>query len=122
MLNSRLRDRDRKKLKPFFPYLQLLLSARAKLPKFAGVVWRGVKDVDLRKHYPKGKVLYWWAFSSTTKELSTLTNPMFLGTEGVRTVFNIHTRAGVDITRYSVFQGEDSEAEVLLFPGTKLKV
>eukprot|EP00747_Dinoflagellata_sp_TGD_P186390 gnl/TRDRNA2_/TRDRNA2_43389_c0_seq1.p1 gnl/TRDRNA2_/TRDRNA2_43389_c0~~gnl/TRDRNA2_/TRDRNA2_43389_c0_seq1.p1 ORF type:complete len:444 (+),score=107.23 gnl/TRDRNA2_/TRDRNA2_43389_c0_seq1:64-1395(+) len=121
-LNARLRDRERPKLKPFFPFLQLMLLARAKLPKFAGTVWRGVKGVDLRKQYPKGKEVYWWAFSSTTKELSTLQNPMFLGTKGVRTVFNIQVLSGVDICRYSVFQGEQSEAEVLLFPGTKLRV
>ena len=29
---------------------------------------------------------------------------------------------GVDIDRYSAFQGAASEAEVLLYPGTKLKV
>jgi len=120
-LNARLRDRDRSKLKVFFPLLRHMLKARAKLPKFKGTVWRGVK-ADLSGSYPKGKELYWWAFSSTTKELSTLNNPMFLGTKGVRTVFNIQVSSGVDIRKYSVYQGENSEAEVLLFPGTKLKV
>lgn len=120
-LNTRLRHRDRPQLRPFFPFLKLLLLARDKLPKFTGTVWRGVKS-DLRRAYPKGKELYWWAFSSTTKELSTLTNPMFLGTKGVRTIFNIQVESGVDITPYSVYQGAESEAEVLLFPGTKLKV
>lgn len=120
-LNKKLRDKDRPALKPFFPFLRLLLLARTKLPKFEGTVWRGVK-ADLRASYPKGKEVYWWAFSSTTKELSTLTNPLFLGKEGVRTIFNIQIHSGVDIMRYSVYQGEDSEAEVLLFPGTKLRV
>lgn len=120
-LNGRLRDQDRPALKPFFPLLRLLVLARRKLPKFEGTVWRGVK-ADLRATYPKGKEVYWWAFSSTTKELSTLTNPLFLGKEGVRTIFNIQIFSGVDIMRYSAFQGEDSEAEVLLFPGTKLRV
>jgi hypothetical protein len=87
-----------------------------------GTVWRGVKGIDLRTFYPKGKEFYWWAFSSTTKELSVLQNPMFLGTSGVRTVFNIQVSAGVDLVRYSMFQGSASEAEVLLYPGTKLKV
>lgn len=118
-LNAALRDRDRARLKPFFPFLQLMLLARAKLPKFVGTVWRGVK-ADLRKQYTQGKEVYWWAFSSTTQRLSTLNNPMFLGQEGVRTVFSLQVRSGVDIARYSVFEGE--EAEVLLFPGTKFKV
>lgn len=120
-LNARLRGRDRPRLRPFFPLLKLLLLARERLPKFDGTVWRGVK-ADLRAQYPKGKEVYWWAFSSTTKELSTLTNPMFLGVKGCRTIFNIQVRSGVDIMKYSAYQGTESEAEVLLFPGTKLKV
>ena len=121
-LNRLLRNRDRSALKPFFPYLQLMLTARSKLPKYNGSVWRGVKGVDLRDKYPKDKEVWWWAFSSTTKQLQTLTNPMFLGTSGVRTVFMIEIVHGVDLQRYSAFQGVASEAEVLLYPGTKLKV
>jgi hypothetical protein len=121
-LNRLLRTRDRSALKPFFPYLQLMLTARSKLPKYTGSVWRGVKGVDLRAQYPKDKEVWWWAFSSTTKQLHTLTNPMFLGTSGVRTVFMIEIVHGVDLQRYSAFQGVASEAEVLLYPGTKLKV
>ena len=121
-LNTLLRKRDRQPLKSFFPYLKLMLDARRKLPRFAGVVWRGVKGINLADKYPKGKEFFWWAFSSATKELSSLQNPMFLGTSGVRTVFNIQVKRGVDITRYSIFQGDDSEAEVLLFPGTKFRV
>jgi len=118
-MNTCLRSRDRSQLKPFFPFLKLMLLARAKLPKFVGTVWRGVK-ADLRKHYPKGKEVYWWAFSSTTQQMSTLTNPQFLGKKGVRTIFNLQVRSGVDIAKYSVFQS--AEAEVLLFPGTKFRV
>ena len=121
-LNALLRQRDRQRLKPFFPYLKLMIDARRKLPRYVGVVWRGVKGVDLRANYKQGSEVYWWAFSSTTKELSTLQNPQFLGTSGVRTVFNIQVKRGVDIVRYSIFQGEDSEAEVLIYPGTKLRV
>ena len=40
----------------------------------------------------------------------------------MRTIFNIQVKRGSDISRYSMFQGEKSEAEVLLFPGTKLRV
>ena len=121
-LNRQLHTRDRSTLKPFFPYLRLMLTARSKLPKYTGSVWRGVKDVDHRADYPKGKELYWWAFSSTTKELSTLQNPTFLGISGVRTVFMIEILHGVDLQRYSAFQGVASEKEVLLYPGTKFKV
>ena len=33
---------------PHCSYLKLILKARAKLPVFAGTVWRGVRGVDLR--------------------------------------------------------------------------
>ncbi len=121
-LNRLLRTRDRSALKPFFPYLRLMLTARSKLPKYNSPVWRGVKGVDLRAQYPKDKEVWWWAFTSTTKEMDTLTNPMFLGTSGVRTVFMIEIVHGVDLQRYSAFQGVASEAEVLLYPGMKFKV
>ena len=91
-LNDLLRQRDRKRLRPFFPYLRLLMDARRKLPRHVGTVWRGVKGVDLRDKYLKGSEVYWWAFSSTTKDLSTLQNPNFLGTSGLRTVFNIQVK------------------------------
>ena len=65
-MNDKLRKRDRKLLKPFFPYMKHLLTGRAKLPKFKGTVWRGVK-VDLRTKYPKDKEFYWWAFSSVRR-------------------------------------------------------
>ena len=35
-------------------------------------------------------------------ELSTLQNPHFLGTSGVRTIFNIQVKRGIDISRYSM--------------------
>ena len=35
---------------------------------------------------------------------------------------NIQVKRGVDIVRCSMFQGEAAEAEVLIFPGTKLRV
>ena len=121
-LNRLLRERDRAALLPYFSYLRLMLHARDKLPAYVGTVWRGVKGVDLRANFPEGMEFYWWPFSSTTKKLSTLQREQFLGTSGVRTVFNIQVRTGVDIVRYSTYQADASEAEVLLYPGTKLKV
>ena len=84
-----------------------------------GAVWRGVKNKDLRKDFPEGKTnVWWWAFSSTTKKVSTLQNPMFLGEEGTRTQFMIEQLNGIDIVAFSMYP----EAEILLFPGTKLEV
>ena len=60
-------------------------------------VWRGVKGVDLTSDFPKGKKLFWWAFTSTSKNVSTLLNPAFCGTSGTRTQFMIEASSGVDI-------------------------
>jgi len=117
-LNQRLRERDRTSLLPFFPYLRLLLQARRKLPQYTRPVWRGV-NCDLRGDFPKGKKLFWWSVTSTTKEMSALLNPMFCGTTGERTQFMIEAQSGADIQRFSMI---GVEAEVVLFPGTKLEV
>ena len=44
----------------------------------------------------------WWSFSSTTTNIAALENPMFLGKDGDRTIFQIMTRHGVDIGAFSV--------------------
>ena len=63
--------------------------------------------------------LTWWAFSSTTSNIAALSNPMFLGPSGDRTVFQILTTRGVDIGKLSAIP---SEAEILLPAGTTLKI
>jgi hypothetical protein len=104
-MNRLLRERNRTVLTPFFPYMRLMLNARHKLPAFRGNVWRGVAGKDLRSEFVKGQEMYWWSFSSTSKQVSTLHNPMFLGETGVRTQFLIEVLHGVDIERYSIYQG-----------------
>ena len=118
-LNQLLSQADRQALTPFLPFLRLMLQARVKLPKHTRAVWRGVKGINLTSDFPKGKKLFWWAFTSTSKNVSTLLNPAFCGTSGTRTQFMIEVSSGVDIERFSMVH---SEAEVLLFPGTKLEV
>lgn len=118
-MNEDLRSRDRKKCQAYFPLLRLLLEAKAKLPPHKGVVFRGVKK-NLSGRFKDGSEFYWWSFSSTTMKMDILQSDAFLGRKGPRTMFNITIHSGRDITRYSAF--EDKEAEVLLFPGTKLRV
>jgi len=124
-LNGLLRGKDRATLKVhFFPYLRLLLSGLGKLRAMQGaekrMVNRGVK-LDLAGAHPSeyahSKTLVWWPFSSTTSNLSVLSNPMFLGKSGSRTIFQIHTSKAVDISAFSAIK---SEAELLLPPGLGL--
>jgi uracil DNA glycosylase len=115
-LNGALRDPDRAKVKPFFGYLRLLMSALAKLKGYTGSLWRGVA-ADLRGQYPKGRTVTWWGVSSCTAKRSVAAS--FIGSSGKRTLFEVIPAQAVSIRRYSAFTGED---EYLLLPGTQLKV
>jgi len=68
VLNGCLRNEVRKVLKPFFPYLKLLLRAMYKLPAVKSHVYRGVK-MDFSKKFVSGEEYVWWGFSSTTENI-----------------------------------------------------
>jgi len=114
-LNKRFRATDRQALKPFFPYLRLLLTAIAKLPKCNSSIWRGVSE-DLIIQYPKGKSTILWGFTSCTTNIDALKS--FLG-QGKKTLFNIQAESGVSINFLSSYQ---AESEVLLPPGRRFMV
>jgi hypothetical protein len=118
VLNKTLREQDRNRLKPWFQYLHLIMSALTQLPKLQGTFYRGVK-VDLRNEYPMHGTVYWWGLSSCTKSVAVLQSDDFLGCSGPRTLFAIETSSAVDISEYSYFRGE---SEVLLPPARQLKV
>ena len=118
LLNSILRDHahSSEAAKAFLPYLKLLLTGLNKLPLTRVTAYRGIK-ADVHEVYNDldGKVITWWALSSTT--LRKRTSEVFLhGTEG--TLFTIDA-IGVDIAAFSDFPDEQ---EVLLLPGTCLMV
>ena len=65
-----------------------------KIEVYVGVsVFRGVK-ADLRAHYPEGREVTWYGFCSTTKSMQVLSNPMFCGDSGKRTIFAIQLTQG----------------------------
>ena len=116
VLNSKLRQQNRRGLKPFFPYLRLLCDAVLKLRSVhQGVVWRGVGQ-NLSEFYPKGKKCFWWGLSSCTTDMQAVS--AFTSPTG-RTLFCIHCRNGVKIRSYSVYSQEE---EVLLLPGIYFEV
>ncbi|CAF1408636.1 unnamed protein product [Rotaria sordida] len=118
VLNQTLRNENRQKVKPWFLYLRLILTALAQLPSSVCNVYRGVKR-DMRKEYPEGKTFVWWGFSSCTSKISVLQNGQFLGTTGPRTFFTIECNSGKDIRKYSCFKAED---EILLPAARQFKV
>lgn len=115
VLNEKLRHKDRKAANPFFHYLHILTNALKKLPSIKATVHRGV-NLDLSKHYQRGKTITWWAFSSTSS------NPQvtkaFLGKKE-KTYYNIQTLRAKNIQRFS---SEQSEDELLLGMATSFKV
>lgn len=122
VLNSRLRDEDRSKLVQWFPYLKLLCQALLKIPDTQATVFRGVNPtVDITCDYKKDRKVRWWAFSSCTLDGSIISqNAHFLGKNGAyRVLFSIDCFHGKDIRRYSMYA---DEAEVVLPPGTQLRV
>ena len=121
ILNSILRSDqpDRSdQLKPWFLYLKLFITALSYIPSYRGTIYRGVK-LDLSEYYTVGKKFVWWGFSSCTKSLSVLQSELFLGHEGVGTLFIIDCFSGKEIRHYSYFEKED---EVLLVAARHFRV
>jgi hypothetical protein len=119
MLNQTLKESNRENLRPYLKYLKLLLTALVKLPCMPQqTVWRGVTK-DLSEQCPLGTIVTWWTFSSCTAEMSVLTNDMYLGNTGSRTLFSVEAINSRAIRAHSHFPNED---EILLLPGTHMVV
>ena len=118
ILNTTLRSEERQKLKPWFLYLRLILTALGRLPSQRRFVNRGVRE-DLRSQYPIGKSIVWWGFSSCTSSIAVLEVESFFGKTGTRTLFQIECHSGKDIKNHSFIQQED---EILLLPARQLRV
>lgn len=115
-MNATLRDSNRARVTPYFPYLRLFFSALGRLKGHTGSLWRGV-GLDLRSQYPKDGRVTWWGVSSCTSKLSVAQG--FLGGSGKRTLFEVKPVGAVSIRSFSAFTGEE---EFILAPGTQLKV
>ncbi len=118
VLNKTLRTENRQKLKPWYSYLKLMLTALQKLSPQVLTIWRGV-TLDLSQQYEIGKRYVWWAFSSCTRSVAVLESDQFLGKYGSRTLFNIECNNGKNIRSHSYIDVED---EILLLPATQFEV
>jgi len=110
ILNSTLRDENRAKLRPWFSYLKLFITALSSLSPSNYIVFRGIK-VDMRSAYKTGQTIIWWGFSSCTRTIDVLENDQFLGSSGARTFFTIECSSGRDIREHSAVPCEN---EILL--------
>jgi hypothetical protein len=123
VLNKLLRDVDRSVLKPYFPFLKLILTGLRRLRKEHRTVFRGIPvgfaALDGAEHYLEGCRIVWWPFSSSTENKKVLSDKQFLGVSGPRTLFVIDTSTARNIRQYSAIQKED---ERLILPGTPFTV
>ena len=118
ILNTTLHSEQRPKLKPWFSYLRLILTALARLPSKRRFVNRGVRE-DLRAQYPTGKRFIWWGFSSCTSSFHALECESFFGKTGTRTLFQIDCHSGKAVKNHSFIQHEE---EILLLPARQFMV
>jgi len=86
------------------------------LPKFKGTVFRGIK-LDLSRVFKRNSYHVWWNLTSCTDLISGISE--FLDIAGPRTLLDISTYRGVKISEHSIYP---HESEVILLPGTNLKV
>ncbi|CAF4617155.1 unnamed protein product [Rotaria sp. Silwood1] len=120
LLNQSLRAENREALKPWFSFLKLFLTALYKLKSQSGIVWRGIRDVDLSSKYKKGTKFAWWGVNSCTVDIEVLKSDQFLGNHGKRTLFSIECSNGKSITKHSYFK--NTEKEIILIPGSYFEV
>jgi hypothetical protein len=124
VINTLLREVDRTPLKPFFPFLKLILTGARRLPKETDGICRGVAvafaDLDGAAEYVVRKKVVWWPFSSSTQDKDMLLKGgQFLGTTGKRTLFIINPATARNIQDFSAIK---KEAERLILPGTPFRV
>lgn len=116
VLNSVLRSEDSQKIKPWFLYLKLIITALKKLPPWQGTVWRGV-NIDLSKQFVRGQRGVWWSFTTASSDGSAVQS--FLPNDGPNTMFTIDSKTARSIPRHSYFC---DEKEVLFMPGFNFEV
>jgi hypothetical protein len=113
-LNTALRAKNRDALKPWFPFLKLFMNGLKKLPSSKILVWRGVSG-NIGSFSVKDGVITWWSVNSTTTTAKVAAPYVDAG----GTLFAIEAIDGKEISKYSAFPEEN---EVILLPGTRLRV
>jgi hypothetical protein len=117
LLNRDLREANhREQMEPWFGYLKLFLMGLMKLPSENRTVYRGVK-MDFSEDYAGKEDITWWHINSCSENVKALED--FIGQSGKRTLFSIESCRGKMIQECSDYP---EEQEILLLPGTRLRV
>jgi hypothetical protein len=112
--NDTCRAENRNALKPWFAFLKLLMSGLEKLPSSTAAVWLAVSD-DVATFPVKDDMKIWWSVNSSSTTLDVVQR--CVGERG--TLYAIESINGKNVSEYSAFP---EEQEVILMPGTRLRV
>ena len=113
-LNQALRSRIESMIKPWFGFLQLFNTALKKLPAIEGTVWRGI-HIDLAKQMRENENFVWACVSSCSTSVHLIKS---YGDHNTA-LCSINITEGKHIYQHSKSSDED---EILLLPGTRLRV
>lgn len=117
-LTTALCSNDRQKLKRWFLYLKLLMTALNRLPSVHRTVFRGIK-ADVTQFYPKNKTIAWYDFALCTDSIDTLKSEEHLGFKGPRTILSINCDSCKDISKHLFYP---TKGIMLLPAGTEFQV
>jgi len=118
LLNVQLRKVNRRALRPWMPFLRLLVGGLSKLPRERKTLWRATRGVNITNYYNKGRKVFWWGFSSCTTS-SEVFDDCFFGKAEEKILFQIESFSAVCIQKYSI---QPALEEYILLPGTFLMV
>jgi len=114
VLNRILRDPKRTNIGKFFPYLRLLYEGISKLKPTSEKLCRGM---IFDKQYQKDEKIRFWGFSSTSVDMSVVTE--FVKEDKKSVIFYMRCQCGYDISPFSAYP---KEKEVLVIPPVQFKV
>lgn len=123
-LNRVLRENNQQMLRPFVPFLWLLLHAlnlcrSAEKDLGLRLVYRGFKGFFDSSQYATGSEVVWNQFSSCSPDISVQTE--FLGDTGRRILFHIELSSG-RARDVSMFSAHPDESEIILPPNSRFEV
>ena len=115
---------------PFIKFLDAALEALPAAYLYRGRVRRGVQWCypsperhDPEGYFAAGKMVMWYEFKSTSTSMAVMTRGHFCGVHpGPRTIFTVDACRAYSIEKFSIFQGMDSEYEVLFRPLSQFRV
>ena len=114
LIDKDLGSDDRSIAESWFAYLTLLHTALRKLPNTRMKVWHGVNGNTLSRIH-RGDEVIWWNITSCSTSVDVIKSSLTVGS----ILLLIDTVNGKNISAYS---NQPDENEVILCPGTRLRI